>query len=153
MKKINVLALFILLFSSSIFSQKYVYSCSGKDGTSFYIYSDIVKTNAIGIYQVWVKASYSDKSKEHVIEHIKKYKNDGVTDEQITSLFFSMKLCLFDIRQNRYKSLSVSYENTNGDILKSYSNSESEINWEYIEPESVFEGVLITIKSLLNNKP
>jgi len=151
MKRIG-LVLFVVLFSSSVFSQKYVYSCESVDGTEYYVYSDIVKTENFGIYQVWVKMGYKGESKNNAIKFIKKYRNDGITDEQIESSFYSENVYLIDVNRNRSKLLKSSFWNLSGDVLESYSNNENETSWDYIRPESVLDSVLKTVKSLLKNK-
>ena len=152
MKKLNLLFLLLTIPIALLFSQKYVYSSGSVSGSEYYVYTNIIKTNNTGIYQICVKVVYTGKSRNETIEFLKEYKNEEITDDQIEDLFYSEFIYLMDIKRNRYKILGSTYKTFSENIIKSYSYDEHKTDWDYIYPESVFDSVLKTVKSLLKKK-
>lgn len=149
MKKSILLFIVLLLHSISSLAQKYVYSCSSTNESEYYVYTDIIKTNNSGIYQVVVKVIYLGNSKNETIKLLIDYKNDDTPDEKIQFLYYSESIYLIDIKRNRTKTLSSTYKTFTDEIIRANTYDEQKTDWDYIYPRSVLSSVLQTVKKYI----
>lgn len=153
MKKSIILFIVLLLHSISSLAQKYVYSCSSVDESEYYVYTDIIKTNNSGVYQVVVKVIYLGNSKNEIIKLLIDYKNDDTPDEKIQFLYYSESIYLIDIKRNRTKTLSSTYKTFTDEIIRANTYDEQKTDWDYIYPRSVMNSVIKTAKKYIKPEP
>lgn len=145
MKKIIIsLMLAVLSISASAQYLKWIRVTPEDMASEYGIFvSDRIMKPAIGSqsgYKVWVKWEfYTEKAKEHF----------ETTDFR--------RMCLYEISPDlvQIRVLRVTLYNINGNVTDSFNFEPtlSDADWEYPNPESVFDAVIECVKNILNGKP
>lgn len=137
MKRIVVLAvLFLMIFSSSLASGRYIWITSSDEITfSFDAYSIKFGKKFNGdidyyIIDTWMKYDYNEAGKERMKERYSDVKG-------IESISHSLNKYLYNNKTNCYRLVSTILYDDSGNVLYTYKNSQS--NWDEIIPGSYAE--------------
>lgn len=137
MKTINAVIflpfLIIFLLVTPVFgsSDEWVELEKSKKGDVFSYNKGNIKHSIKGIVQVWCKHSFSDEGRE---EYIQKLIDRGVPTKLYDKLSHTLYLHEIDCREGMSRIVSITYYDTDGHVLDSFSSDEPD--WSHIPPKT-----------------
>ena len=127
----------LILISSVLFSQEWVYAGSGKTDGTFYLKSTYISKgptldNSNEVIRIWVKANYKNQTLNK-----KLYLNEKL-----------LMIYEFDCKSNIFQQVKKLGYDSNGDLVKSFDSGNSE--WEDPAPDSVVEQLIAKVCRMFN---
>ena len=133
-KKIIYLNLITLFISMKVFSQTWVFSGEGKDGTKQYVRSEYLSKNNEGI-KIWEKIEYPKL----------------IIDKVVYTHAMEKDLVLINCDRKQYVLLQIVIFNKEGVIIQNYS-FDDENKWINVVPDSMAEGYMLKVCELFDKK-
>ncbi|MDD4972599.1 MAG: hypothetical protein PHT07_24470 [Paludibacter sp.] len=149
MKKLILITMVLVPLLS--FSQKdeWVLVCKSKTGNSeLYLNAKniIILGNTI---KAWVKTKYYNEDVREVIAQMSKYDENP---DKWTYLSYDLTFGEFDCNEYKSKTLTVNYFDTSDIFIHSSTYGENRAQWEYAVPNTVWHGLIESLKEYKNTK-